>query len=284
MDILRTVHDMQAWSRSVRLRGLSIGLVPTMGYLHDGHLSLVRIARTRCDRVVLSLFVNPIQFGAGEDLARYPRDYARDEALCREAGVDALFHPSVEGMYAPDFSTHVEESALSLGLCGASRPGHFRGVTTVVAKLFNAVQPDTAVFGQKDAQQARVIRRMVRDLDFPVEVVIAPTVREPDGLAMSSRNKYLSGGLRHEALCLKRALDEAVRLVKSGECRSGALRDAMMAVIRGVPSASVDYIEIVDEGTLRPVERVTGTALVALAVRIGPTRLIDNVIVGADGA
>ena len=280
MQLIRSVRDMQDWSRAARRAGHRIGLVPTMGYLHDGHLSLVRQARARADQCVLSIFVNPIQFLPGEDLASYPCDLPRDERLCESAGVDVIFNPEAAGLYASDFSTYVEETALSGGLCGARRLGHFRGVTTVVAKLFNGVLPDVAVFGQKDAQQARVIARMARDLDFPVEVIIAPIVREADGLAMSSRNKYLTGRFRQDALCLRRALDAAERLFASGERRAGALREAMEAVIRCVPSAAIDYIEIVDDPTLVPVETVAGPVIVALAVKVGTTRLIDNVILG----
>ena len=280
MQLIRSVRDMQAWSLATRRAGLRIGLVPTMGYLHDGHVSLVREALARADRCVLSIFVNPIQFLPGEDLAKYPRDLPRDERLCESAGVDVVFHPEASALYAPDFSTYVEETALTGVLCGASRPGHFRGVTTVVAKLFNGVLPDVAVFGQKDAQQARVIRRMARDLDFPVEIVVAPTVREADGLAMSSRNKYLTGSLRQDALCLRQALDEAERRFGAGERRTCALRDAMETVIRRVPSAAIDYVEIVDEQTLVPVETISGQVLVALAVKVGATRLIDNTVLG----
>lgn len=282
MQLIRSVREMQDWSLAARRTGLRIGLVPTMGYLHDGHLSLVRQARARADRCVLSIFVNPIQFLPGEDLARYPRDLPRDERLCEGAGVDVVFHPDASALYAPDFSTYVEETALGGGLCGASRPGHFRGVTTVVAKLFNCVLPDVAVFGQKDAQQARVIQRMARDLDFPVAIVVAPIVREADGLAMSSRNKYLTGGLRQDALCLRRALDTAELLFTSGERSPDALRSAMEAVIRRVPSAAIDYIEIVDDRTLAPVATVTDPVLVALAVKVGATRLIDNTVLGVE--
>lgn len=276
MDVIRCIRDMQIWSLDTRREGLRIGLVPTMGYLHEGHLSLVRKAQEQVDRVVVSLFVNPIQFGAGEDLDAYPRDFPRDAGLCERGGVAVIFHPDADEMYAPDFSTAVEESVLSCGLCGGRRPGHFRGVTTVVAKLFNAVLPDVAVFGQKDAQQARVIQRMVRDLNFPIEVVVAPIVREPDGLAMSSRNTYLKGALRQDALCLRRALDEAERLVRAGERRAAVLQQAMESIIRRVPSATIDYIEIVDDRTLRPVGVLDAPALAALAVKVGPTRLIDN--------
>ena len=237
--------------------------------------------RARADRCVLSIFVNPIQFLPGEDLAKYPRDLPRDERLCEGAGVDVVFHPEANALYPPDFSTTVEETALSVGLCGASRPGHFRGVTTIVAKLFNCVLPDVAVFGQKDAQQASVIRRMARDLDFPVEIIVAPIVREADGLAMSSRNRFLTGSLRQDALCLRRALDEVERAYAAGVRGADALQEAMEAVIRRVPSAAIDYIAIVDEHTLAPVAVVSGPVLVALAVKVGATRLIDNTVLGS---
>ena len=278
MDVIRSVLEMQQVSHAGRRAGHRIGFVPTMGYLHEGHLSLVRIAKARADRVVLSIFVNPIQFLPGEDLASYPRDFTGDEALCRSAGVDTLFYPEPSGMYAPDHSVFVEETALSGGLCGAFRPGHFRGVTTVVAKLFNIVMPDVAVFGQKDAQQVRVIRRMVRDLNMPLEVLIGPTVREPDGLAMSSRNRYLSAAERNDALCLHRALAEAVRLAAAGERSVERIRAAMAAVIAQTPSARVEYIELADDETLQPVRYLERPVLAALAVRIGTTRLIDNTV------
>lgn len=279
--ILRTPADMQAATRAWRRAGRRIALVPTMGYLHAGHLSLVARARERADVTVVSLFVNPIQFGPSEDLAAYPRDFERDAALCRAAGVAALFCPSAEDMYPPGASTRVAESRLSRGLCGASRPGHFEGVCTVVAKLFNLVQPDLAVFGEKDAQQLRVIRRMTRDLNFPVEIVAGPTQREPDGLAMSSRNVYLDPEERRQALCLRRALDAAERLHAGGERDAARLRAAMAAVIARAPLARVEYIEIVDDETLEPVTALSRPALVALAVFLGRTRLIDNSVLPA---
>ena len=269
---------MQAWSRAARQCGRRIGFVPTMGYLHEGHMSLVRLARERTDAVVVSIFVNPLQFGPQEDLARYPRDFARDEALCRQEGADAVFYPDVAAMYQPDHSVFVTETRLTRGLCGAVRPGHFQGVTTVVAKLFNLVLPDVAVFGQKDAQQARIIERMVRDLNFPLTVVIGPIVREPDGLALSSRNKYLKGAERQHALCLQRALDLAESLVRDGECDAAVLRDAMRTLIEGTPATRIDYIEVVADDTLEPVARIAARTLIALAVRVGATRLIDNVV------
>lgn len=269
---------MQRLARRTRRAGKRIGFVPTMGYLHDGHLSLIRLAAKRADWVVVSLFVNPTQFGPGEDLDRYPRDFTRDKALCAETGVDVLFCPTAAEMYPPGYSVYVAETRLSGRLCGVSRPHHFGGVTTVVAKLFNLVAPDFAVFGQKDAQQARIVRQMVRDLNFPVKIRIAPIVREPDGLAMSSRNRYLSPGERADALCLHRALQEAERLHRDGERDASVLSARMRALIAGVASAEIDYIEIVDDETLQPVETITGRTLVALAVRIGKTRLIDNVV------
>jgi pantoate--beta-alanine ligase len=278
LEVIRGAAAMQAWALQARRRGVRIGFVPTMGALHEGHLSLVRLARAESDIVVLSIFVNPLQFGPAEDLARYPRDFERDEALCRGAGVDVIFYPDPAEMYAPDHSAYVEETRLSLGLCGTARPGHFRGVTTVVAKLFNLVQSDVAVFGQKDAQQARVIARMVRDLSMPVRVVVGPIVREPDGLAMSSRNRYLGPAERRDALCLRRALDLAERLHREGQRDAHALRDALVAEIGKTPAASIDYVEIVDGDTLAPVREVAGGTLVALAVRIGATRLIDNTL------
>lgn len=279
---LRTVCEMQRESVAARHAHKRIGLVPTMGFLHEGHLSLVRLARARCDVVVVSLFVNPTQFGVGEDLAEYPCDFDRDSALCQAAHVDALFCPGVGDMYPGGYSTYVEERELSAVLCGVSRPGHFRGVATVVTKLFNIVQPDIAVFGQKDAQQYRVIQQLTADLNLPVELVLGPTFREADGLAMSSRNRYLSGGEREDALCLYHALQTAQAMWGAGARRAADLRTAMESVLEKVPSAQPEYLEIVDYATLRPVCHITGPTLVALAVRIGRTRLIDNVILPPD--
>lgn len=269
---------MQQRALALKRAGRVVGFVPTMGFLHEGHVSLMHLARGRCDVLVASIFVNPAQFGPNEDLEAYPRDFARDEALCRQAGVDIVFYPEPETMYAPDASAWVDEESLSAGLCGASRTGHFRGVCTVVAKLFNLVLPDLAVFGEKDAQQLRIVERMVRDLDFPIEIVRGPIVREPDGLAMSSRNKYLSGSQRQAAVCLRRALDRAGELFAAGERDAGVLRQAMAALIGKVPVADIDYIELVDDRTLAPVERIERAALAALAVKIGTTRLIDNAV------
>ena len=278
MHIFRQPSEIQAAARAWKQAGRRIGFVPTMGYLHDGHRSLIEQARTRADVVVVSIFVNPIQFGPNEDLSRYPRDFARDEAVCRAAGADAVFYPEPASMYAADHSVYVEETRLGGGLCGASRPGHFRGVTTVVAKLFNLVLPDCAVFGEKDAQQLRIIRRMVRDLAFPVEIVSGPTVRDADGLAMSSRNALLTPDERAQAVCLRRALDEAERLFRSGERSARTLEISMRAVIARSALARVDYLELVDDETLEPVARLDKPALVALAVKFPSARLIDNIV------
>lgn len=275
MKIITTPRDMQAWSRQRLAAGERIACVPTMGYLHEGHLSLVRRARAQADRVVLTLFVNPTQFGPGEDFAVYPRDPARDQALCEAEGVDVLFMPAAADMYAPDASTAVVEEALSRRLCGASRPGHFRGVCTVVAKLFNCVRPDVAVFGQKDAQQALVIRRMVRDLDFPVEIVVAPIVREPDGLAKSSRNVRLSPAERAAALGLSRALGLAREALARGERDADAVRRRLEREL-AASGLRTDYVEIVDTRTLEPASLLAPGVLVALAAFAGQTRLIDN--------
>jgi len=278
MERIQSPREMQQHALDLKRDGRVIGFVPTMGFLHEGHLSLMRMARERCDVLVVSIFVNPAQFGPNEDFGAYPRDVERDEALCAEEGVDIIFYPSPASMYASDASVWVNEEALSAGLCGASRPGHFRGVCTVVAKLFNLVYPDIAVFGEKDAQQLRIIERMVRDLDFPIEIVRGPIVREPDGLAMSSRNKYLSKHQREQALVLRRALDKAENLFDAGERRSAVLHDAVAETIGSVSDAQIDYIALVDDATLAPIETIERDCLAAVAVKIGVTRLIDNTV------
>ena len=278
MQIIRSASDLQRTALALRSAGKRIGCVPTMGFLHAGHLSLVKLARERSDVVILTLFVNPTQFGPQEDLAKYPRNFERDAARCREAGVDILFAPEAAEMYVADASIYVVEEQLSRGLCGASRPGHFRGVCTVVAKLFNLCLPHVAVFGEKDAQQLRIIRRMTRDLNFPVEIVSGPTLREADGLAMSSRNTYLSADERPQALVLKCALDEAARIFQAGERDATVLKTAMHRIITQAPAAKIDYVEIVDDATLEPVPTLQKPVLIALAVFIGKTRLIDNTI------
>lgn len=268
---------MQQAAQALRREGKTVGFVPTMGFLHAGHLSLMRLARERVDVVVASIFVNPIQFGPNEDLEAYPRDFERDEKLCREAGVDLLFYPSPETMYLEGHSVWVNEDSLSSGLCGGARPGHFRGVCTVIVKLLNLVSPDIMVMGEKDAQQLRVLRRMVRDLNFPVKIVGGPIIREEDGLAMSSRNKYLTAAERREATCLSRALDAVKVRVKDGEFCVGSLRKAAKEII-GTTSGEVDYIEFVDDETLKPVKVVDKPVLIALAVRFPGARLIDNAV------
>jgi len=268
---------------ALRHEGKRIGFVPTMGYLHEGHRLLMRLAREHADVVIVSLFVNPTQFGPGEDLASYPRDLLRDNEACRAEGVDVLFHPEPGEMYAPDHSLYVVEETLSLGLCGATRPTHFRGVCTVCTKLFNLAQPHTVVMGEKDFQQLQVIRRLVRDLNVPIRVIGAPIVREPDGLAMSSRNRYLSPSERAQALCLHRALETARAAFSAGERRVPVLKEAMRAVIADAPAARIDYMELVDADTLEPREAAdTGTRAI-LAVYVGSTRLIDNAALAGPG-
>lgn len=258
-----------------------LGLVPTMGYLHKGHLSLARRAREECDRVAASIFVNPTQFGPTEDLSKYPRDFDRDLSLLDAAGVDLVWTPGNETIYPPGFSTWVEVEGLTRPLEGAARPGHFRGVTTVVAKLFNAVQPQAAYFGQKDAQQAAVVRKMTRDLNFPVEIVVCPTVREADGLAMSSRNSYLSPEERKSAVVLFRALTAAREAFERGERDAESLRKVMSATLTSEPRARTQYVSCADYDTLEELATVTGKALLSMAVFIGKTRLIDNFVVGS---
>jgi pantoate--beta-alanine ligase len=285
MQSVTAVAAMQRLARQWRREGIRIGFVPTMGFLHDGHLALVRRARHavgRRGRVVVSIYVNPTQFGPREDLKNYPRDLPRDNKLCRAAGADVLFVPRDAEMYpaggTEGFSTWVTEDRLSREMEGRSRPTHFRGVTTVVAKLFNIVQPDVAIFGAKDWQQAAVVRRMVRDLNFPVKVVVAPTCREPDGLAMSSRNKYLAGGLRKQAVVLNQAIRKARAAVRRAGRPVGAaeLKAELKRFIERQPDARVDYIECFHPETLQPVGRVGRGVHLALAVSVGKTRLIDN--------
>jgi len=278
MKIIKTVKEMQAEADKLRQQGIKIGFVPTMGYLHQGHLSLIKIAKENSDVVIVSIFVNPTQFGPNEDFEKYPRDFERDEKLAEEAGADIVFYPEVQEMYPENYSTYVTVEHLTEGLCGRSRPGHFRGVATVVAKLFLSVKPHTAIFGQKDAQQAAVIRRMVRDLNFDIEIITAPIVREKDGLAMSSRNKYLSPEERKEALALYDSLKLAENMVSKGERSAETIREMIKQRISQEPHARIDYVELVDTESLEPVDRVEGRVLAAVAVFIGKTRLIDNVV------
>jgi pantoate--beta-alanine ligase len=281
MERLRNPAAMREWADRRRAAGARIGLVPTMGYLHEGHVSLVRIAADRgCGEVVASIFVNPAQFGPGEDYEKYPRDEARDLAMLREAGVSAAYLPGVRDMYPAGYQTYVEARDASQGLCGAARPGHFRGVATVVAKLFLAAKPHVAVFGEKDYQQLAVIRAMARDLDFGIEIVGAPIVREEDGLAMSSRNAYLKGDDRVAARCLSRGLFRAKALFDGGERDAGKLVAAAREAIEAEPRAALDYAEGRDPLTLAPLSGEAGAITILVAARVGPARLIDNVTLG----
>lgn len=277
MKTVSSFSDLRAARLS--LKG-TVALVPTMGYLHEGHLSLIRQAKAECEHVAVSIFVNPTQFGPSEDLSKYPRDLERDLNLIRPLGVDLVWTPTAEEMYPPGYQTWVEVDALTHPLEGAVRPGHFKGVTTIVAKLFNALQPHKAYFGQKDAQQHTVIRQMVRDLNFPLEIVICPIIRESDGLAMSSRNKYLNESNRKAATVLFRALTAAKQLYETGERSAEALREKMKEVIESEPLAQMQYVSCADFDTLEELEKVTGKALLSMAVLFGKTRLIDNFILG----
>ena len=279
MELIAKINKLKAVVRKMRGAGNSIGFVPTMGALHDGHLMLVKKARQVADTVLVSVFVNPIQFGRGEDFEHYPRNLSHDVELLTWAGVDYVFAPAMEEYYPKDFDTFVEVEQLSEPLCGKFRPGHFRGVATVVAKLFTIVEPDYAFFGQKDAQQAGVVRRMARDLKFPVEVRVCPIVREEDGLAMSSRNAYLSPEERRAATVLYRSLCRAAALILEGERQVARVRQAAIDMIQAEPSARLEYFEIVDTGDFHPVAALRGEVLMALAVYIGKTRLIDNLLV-----
>jgi pantoate--beta-alanine ligase len=276
MQTLVTPRAMQAWTDVERRAGRRVALVPTMGALHDGHLALVEAARRSADRVVVSIFVNPMQFNRRDDFERYPRVLDDDAARCAAAGVDAIYAPSPGVMYPEGFQAAVEVGKLTEPLCGAARPGHFRGVTTVVTKLFHAVRPDVAVFGEKDFQQLAVLRRMTADLDFGIEIVGVPTIREADGLAMSSRNRLLSAGEREAARCVPGALEAASGAVARGETRAAAVVAAASAVIVAEPKARLEYAEARDPETLEAVEVVTGPTLLALAVWVGSVRLIDN--------
>ena len=279
MKIVSTIEEVRAQVKEWKKEGLSIGFVPTMGYLHEGHMSLIDAAGEN-DKVVVSIFVNPMQFGPTEDLASYPRDLEHDAKLCEEHGVDLIFHPTPEEMYGDQFYSYVDMDVLTKELCGLSRPVHFRGVCTVVTKLFNIVTPDRAYFGQKDAQQLAIIRRMVRDLNFDVEVIGCPIVREQDGLAKSSRNTYLSPEERKAALVLSRSVRKGQNLVASGVRNSAELLASMKERLAEEPLADVEYVEVVDGESMQPVETFKDGDLVAMAVRIGTTRLIDNFTVG----
>ena len=278
MRLIETIAELREWSRLSRGRGRCVGLVPTMGALHAGHLALVRAARERCQAVAVSIFVNPTQFGPNEDFSRYPRTFAADCALLEAEGADVVFAPTVEEMYNPGAATFVEVEGLSSRLDGLSRPGHFRGVATVVTKLFLAAEPDHAFFGQKDAAQVAVLRRMTRDLALPLELVVCPIVREPDGLAMSSRNRYLSPEERTQALVLHRALNAVETEFRAGNTRAESLKALAAAIFASEPAVRIDYIEAVDWETLLPVEEAVSGTLVAVAAWVGATRLIDNLV------
>ncbi len=278
MQVIRSIAELQQWSMNCKKQGKTVGLVPTMGFLHDGHLSLIDTARKNgADAVAVSIFVNPTQFGPNEDFDRYPRDFERDKVLCESKAVDVIFAPGVNDMYAGDLTCFVEEEKISRGLCGITRPIHFKGVATVVAKLFNAALPDLAVFGQKDAQQAAVIRRMVRDLNFPVRIIVSPIIREASGLAMSSRNKYLSEDEKTRALALSRSLFAAKDALEAGKT---APADAKAAILDALADAGgkTDYVEILETETMLPPERDDVKEItIAAAVYFGTTRLIDNI-------
>lgn len=276
MEMITSVREMQQRALQLRTAGKRIAFVPTMGYLHEGHLSLLRAGRARGEVLVLSIFVNPTQFGKGEDLESYPRDLRRDADLAEEAGTDIIFAPEAAEMYPRGYATYVDVEGLTAGLCGASRPGHFRGVTTVVCKLFGIVQPHLALFGEKDFQQLAVIRRMTLDLNLPVEVVGQPIVREADGLAMSSRNVYLSAEEREQALALSRGIRLARQLVQEGETAVPVILDVLRRFIQEQPDARIDYLEVCHAITLEPQQHVDQDSVLLLAVFIGSTRLIDN--------
>lgn len=278
MNIVKTISEVRNEVKNWRKQGLSVGLVPTMGYLHEGHKSLIERACKENDKVVVSVFVNPTQFGPGEDLATYPRDIQRDAALCEDAGAAVIFNPEPEEMYFDDFHTYVTMESLSDELCGKTRPIHFRGVCTVVSKLFHIVAPDRAYFGQKDAQQLAIIKRMVRDLNFDIEIVGCPIVREADGLAKSSRNTYLNPEERKAALVLSRAVGLGQELIQKGERNADVIVEKMKQLIEEEPLAKIDYVQAVDAISIQPVAEIKGTVLVAMAVYIGKTRLIDNFI------
>lgn len=279
MDICYTIKDVRERVNAWKREGLAVGFVPTMGYLHEGHKSLMEAARANNDKVVVSVFVNPMQFGPNEDLESYPRDFEKDCALCESVGVDLIFRPEPEEMYADGFCSYVDMNGLTTELCGKSRPIHFRGVQTVVLKLFNIVKPDTAYFGQKDAQQLAVIKRMVKDLNVDTEIVGCPIVREADGLAKSSRNTYLNPDERKAALILSRSLKLGRELIENGETDSNAVIKAITDSINTEPLAKIDYVDVVDFDTITPVDKIGKSVLVAIAVYIGKTRLIDNFII-----
>jgi pantoate--beta-alanine ligase len=279
MQVAKTVREVRAWMKLARADGKTVGFVPTMGYFHEGHLNLMRRAKAECDLCVVSLFVNPTQFGPSEDFQRYPRDFARDAAMAESVGVDLLFAPEVEEMYPEGYQTYVEVTEITRRLEGAARPGHFRGVATVCTKLFNIVQADRAYFGKKDYQQLKVIQRMVRDLNIPIEIVPCETVREPDGLAMSSRNVYLKPDERRAATVLYRALCAGRDAILAGERNGKRVQELVETVIASEPLVKPEYVDVADAESLYPLEELRGEVLISLAARVGVARLIDNVTV-----
>jgi len=279
VEIIRSVDGIKEKIKQIKKNNKSIGFVPTMGFLHEGHLSLISEARAHNEIVVVSVFVNPTQFGPTEDFENYPRNEEKDAELCAKEGCDYMFIPEPSDMYREGYNTYTEVFGLTEGLCGATRPSHFRGVCTVVLKLFNIVKPDRAYFGQKDAQQFAVIKKMVFDINLSVEVIGCPIVREADGLAMSSRNAYLSECERQEALVLSSSLSRAKALIEAGEREAFTIKEEMIKIINGSKSSNIDYVEFVDNRSLKPITRVEGEVLIAMAVRIGKTRLIDNMVV-----
>ncbi|MBN2180747.1 MAG: pantoate--beta-alanine ligase [Sedimentisphaerales bacterium] len=279
MEIAYTIKSVRSHVKAARGKGRKIGLVPTMGALHIGHISLIEAAAKQCDCVVVSIFVNPTQFGPGEDFEKYPRPLEADLEICRNNGTDIVFAPAPDQMYHDENLTWVNVEKLTEPLCGKSRPGHFRGVTTVCAKLFNIVLPDIAFFGQKDAQQAIVIRQMVADLNMPLEIVICPTIREPDGLAVSSRNQYLNPQHRQDAAYIYKSLEKCRKMVNAGKTETSEIIEEMKQLLRQKSSIQIEYVSIVDAGTLEDIESIAGKVLVAVAAKIGPARLIDNIII-----
>ncbi len=279
MQVINEIKEMQNKSDTARRQGKTVGFVPTMGYFHDGHLSLIRLMRAKCDLLVVSIFVNPTQFGENEDFDAYPRDFERDKEMCGAENVDIVFHPSPDRMYIKPFRTSIAVGKLTETMCGISRPGHFQGVATIVAKLFNIVKPHYAIFGEKDFQQMLVIRQMAKELNFDVEIVTGAIVREADGLAMSSRNQYLTVREREHALVLQESLRLAQKLVGEGVRSPGMVKMQMEQLMRSLPDVIIDYIAIVDAETLEPVNEIGGNTLIALAAYVGDTRLIDNVVI-----
>lgn len=279
MEIKGSIKETRALVKEWKEQGLSVGFVPTMGYLHEGHRSLIDRARKENDKVVVSIFVNPMQFGPNEDLDAYPRDLDRDAKICEDGGVDLIFHPEVEEMYGKDFCGYVDMHTLPEKLCGASRPVHFRGVQTVVTKLFHIIPAHRAYFGQKDAQQLAIIRRMVIDLDFDIEIIGCPIIREEDGLAKSSRNTYLSAEERAQAVILNDSLNEAMKAIEAGEQDAAKVKSIIVEKLNTCPLAKIDYVEVTSFDTIQPIDKIDGPVLIAIAVYIGTTRLIDNRII-----